>query len=62
MQQTDAVLIIDGDDGGAARVMQDLEIGAMAVRQIDRVDCEIGDLAAKDFALRDKARHPRERS
>ena len=31
-------------------------------REVDRIDREISDLAAKDFALRDKARHPRERS
>ena len=62
MQQTDAVSIIYGDDGGAARVMQDLEIGAVPIWQVNRVDGEMSDFSAEDLALRDEGRHPRERS
>jgi hypothetical protein len=38
VQQTDASCVVDRDDGGAARVMHDLEVGAMAVGQRHRID------------------------
>jgi hypothetical protein len=42
--------------------MQDLEIGAVPIWQVNRVDGEMSDFSAEDLALRDEGRHPRERS
>jgi hypothetical protein len=46
-KQAYASFCIEGDDGGAAGVMDDLELGAMAVRQGHIVDGQGNDPAAK---------------
>jgi hypothetical protein len=46
-KQADAPLVIERDDGGAARVMNDLELRAMTVRQSDIVDGHRDYTAAK---------------